>query len=295
VEKSQAQHGKTSSQTNRIKTETFTETFASSSRGNQRHDLRNRHDVKRGKELVIESSTNILSSFLYIFQHSPASLFCWTMCQQAFNACMILLLDAAATGSWPYEWLIRETHNIFVELHRNGVHRLAAVASTRIGQGLAQLAAMRSQADNQSLQGQHISVNMAYSIPGPAITEPVMDHNAAMYLLEDLEPQSYAPAAFQPFHWGTSPIPQNAPDATFVGQISSVPAAPMNTIDVSAQQWGTALPSMEFIRSNSNSRFPNVMPPSCEPDRRYDMLPTTAPSMQRSESRLGWDYAGVRD
>jgi hypothetical protein len=48
----------------------------------------------RGRNLVIASAEEVLDAFIFLFLRVPAALISWTMGQQAFNACMILLLDA---------------------------------------------------------------------------------------------------------------------------------------------------------------------------------------------------------
>jgi hypothetical protein len=159
------------------------------------------------------------------------------------------------------------------------------------------MAATRSQAANRHPQRHHISVNMAYSIPGPTITESVMDQHAAMYLLEDLGPQSYAPAPFQPFHWAVSENQHNLPGSTFVGHLSMLQPTSTNAIDTSVPPMETVPSSMGYTQSNTDPRLPNAIPPSHRPDRRYTMLSQAEmglPLMHASNSRMSWEYTGMR-
>nr|OQO30941.1 hypothetical protein B0A51_04168 [Rachicladosporium sp. CCFEE 5018] len=51
----------------------------------------------RGRALVVNSSIHLLQTFLFFRHRNPAVLICWTLDQQAFNAAMILILDAWET------------------------------------------------------------------------------------------------------------------------------------------------------------------------------------------------------
>nr|OQO30757.1 hypothetical protein B0A51_02453 [Rachicladosporium sp. CCFEE 5018] len=93
----------------------------------------------RGRALVVNSSIHLLQTFLFFRHRNPAVLICWTLGQQAFNAAMILILDAWETSNENNEWLVNQAFVVFDEMQRNGVHKLAALAVQHISDGLMQL------------------------------------------------------------------------------------------------------------------------------------------------------------
>lgn len=93
----------------------------------------------RGRPLVIDSSLNVVFTFLFLHKRVPAVLVCWNMSQQAFNACMILLLDAFETRSHVNLWLVEEADRVFRDMDSNSVHGLAKVASESINRALSEI------------------------------------------------------------------------------------------------------------------------------------------------------------
>ena len=98
----------------------------------------------RGRSLVLASSSDILTAFLFFHARIPAALVCWNIGQQAFNSCMILLLDAMETGSLERIDKVEKAYIVFLQLQRNGVHGLAGMAVDKISWGLARLGRMRN-------------------------------------------------------------------------------------------------------------------------------------------------------
>ena len=90
----------------------------------------------RGRPLVINSSVQLLQTFLFFSHRHPAVLICWTIGQQAFNAAMIIMLDAWEMDHEQNMWLVDEALLVFTELQRNGIHKLAELAVVRITKGI---------------------------------------------------------------------------------------------------------------------------------------------------------------
>lgn len=90
----------------------------------------------RGRPLVINSSVQLLQTFLFFSHRHPAVLICWTIGQQAFNAAMIIVLDAWETENEQNMWLVDEALLVFTDLQRNGIHKLAELAVVRITKGI---------------------------------------------------------------------------------------------------------------------------------------------------------------
>jgi hypothetical protein len=97
-----------------------------------------RSEVERGRAVVLSSSEELLSAFLFFWQRIPAVLVCWSLGQQAFNSCMILILDALETGDMRRIRRVEQAYAIFDELDKKGVHKLANLAVERISWGLHQ-------------------------------------------------------------------------------------------------------------------------------------------------------------
>ncbi|KAF2488279.1 hypothetical protein BU16DRAFT_419951, partial [Lophium mytilinum] len=87
---------------------------------------------ERGRSLVITSSRSLIDAFLFFYHRVPAALICWTMGQQAFNSCMILLTDALETGSLANVPQVERAYAVFVELEKLGIHKLAGLAVERV-------------------------------------------------------------------------------------------------------------------------------------------------------------------
>ena len=94
------------------------------------------HAPIRGRPLVINSSVQLLQTFLFFSHRHPAVLICWTIGQQAFNAAMIIMLDAWEMDHEQNMWLVNEALLVFTDLQRNGIHKLAELAVARITTGI---------------------------------------------------------------------------------------------------------------------------------------------------------------
>lgn len=181
---------------------------------------------------MVNSSIHILHTFLFFHYRNPAVLICWTIGQQAFNACMILIFDAWETKNEQNEWLVNLAFAIFSELESQDIHSLAKLAVQRIGMGLAQLNQRRA----QSIGGNIPSSPQHQPLPlsNPPLTtdwsgDTVMG-NPSMILLEDPGLQSYVPSSFQPLAWtmagSTRPLVSNPAS-------SSSPSLPASTVPIS--------------------------------------------------------------
>ncbi|KAK6407549.1 hypothetical protein LTR95_018533 [Oleoguttula sp. CCFEE 5521] len=174
----------------------------------------------RGRALVVNSSIHLLQTLLFFRHRSPAVLICWTLGQQAFNAAMILILDAWETWNENNEWLVNQAFVIFDEMQRNGVHKLAALAVQHISNGLMQLG-RRRQGRLATVEQVHPvscsnSEHLAHCPVPPYLTmppTPLLDlsgdavmGNSGTYLLEDTNLESYAPQSFAPFHFAMPPV-----------------------------------------------------------------------------------------
>ncbi|KAK1081439.1 hypothetical protein LTR33_004686 [Friedmanniomyces endolithicus] len=223
----------------------------------------------RGRDLVVNSSISILQTFLFFHHRNPAVLTCWTMGQQAFNASMILLIDAWETDNTVNQWWVDEAFAVFVGLDNKGVHTLAKLAVQRISDGVAQLGLRRKERKEQAsasrrssaqhnhhhqaqpqqqhqLQQPQLQLDTAFMADWSA--DAVMG-NTAMFLLEDPGLQSYVQPPFQPLGWRmagggdgittSSPLsqyyPSNPPTVapsptTAMINVSNVTAAPFPVV-----------------------------------------------------------------
>jgi hypothetical protein len=168
----------------------------------------------RGRALVLSSSEDLLTAFLFLHTRVPAALISWTMGQQAFNACMILLLDAMETVDLSRIGKVEKVYVVFTQLEKNGVHELATLAVERISWGLVELGRMKKQAGacgvvqpmepargrmsrcDMDMQGAAGSEAML-----PGVMHDTVMGNTGMLLLEDPGLQSFVPEAFAPLTW----------------------------------------------------------------------------------------------
>ncbi|TKA81082.1 hypothetical protein B0A55_02543 [Friedmanniomyces simplex] len=176
------------------------------------------HAAVRGRDLVINSSISILQTFLFFHHRNPAVLICWTMGQQAFNASMILLIDAWETGNTVNQWWVDQAYIVFVGLDSKGVHKLAGLAVQRISDGVAQLGLRQkerkeqasasrrssSQYQQQQQQQQHHQQQPVLQLDTASMADWSADAvmgNTGMFLLEDSGLQSHVQPRFQPLGW----------------------------------------------------------------------------------------------
>ncbi|KAK4979395.1 hypothetical protein LTR28_005040 [Elasticomyces elasticus] len=174
----------------------------------------------RGRPLVLHSSLSLIHALLFFYHRVQPALICWTMGQQAFNACMILLLDSMETGDLQNLWRVEEAFRVFCELEKHGVHKLASLAVSKISEGLQRLrdltmkrqesnlvaGVLRSQ--NQpslSRRSSYGTTPAVYEQPSAAVAESfgsdTVMGNTGMFLLEDPGLQSCVPQSFIPLRW----------------------------------------------------------------------------------------------
>ncbi|KAJ4300017.1 hypothetical protein N0V90_005266 [Kalmusia sp. IMI 367209] len=169
----------------------------------------------RGRTLVLSSSQDLLTAFLFFHKRIPAAQITWNMGQQAFNSCMILLIDALETRELSRIGIVEQAYVVFMQLQKNGVHELASLAVDKVSLGLAQLGRMRGA---PGAQVQKLPLRPLRSgVPGCDVEMQGMAGNEAgqrtrvmhdtvmgntgMFLLEDLGLQSHVSEAFAPLTW----------------------------------------------------------------------------------------------
>ncbi|KAL9081238.1 MAG: hypothetical protein Q9157_000213 [Trypethelium eluteriae] len=188
--------------------------------------------IPRGRPAVIISSIALLTAFVFYSKREPQALICWSICQGAFNASMILLLDAMEMG--PTESSRNNMHKVhvcwrvFKGLEEHGVHKLAALARRKVGEGLgsvqevwakkrkdnAEERGMRQ--ENESLSGTSragrnnvrteqggesaVNANGQNATVALGYGDTVMG-NTGMLLLEDPGLQAFRPEGFAPLKW----------------------------------------------------------------------------------------------
>jgi hypothetical protein len=177
----------------------------------------------RGRPLVLASSEDLLTAFLFFYARMPAALICWSMGQQAFNSCMILLLDAMETGDLGRIGKVEKAFAVFTELDKHGVHKLANLAVERVSWGLTEIKRMIDQMQSNTNTNANANVSRRGStvlarvgeMQIQAVTEKIGSEatqgsgsvhdtvmgNTGMLLLEDPGLQSFVPEAFEPFTW----------------------------------------------------------------------------------------------
>jgi hypothetical protein len=112
--------------------------------------------MPRGRPLVIESCLALLDAFQFFYKRVPSALVDWTIGQQAFNACMILLLDGIDRGSIEHIERVERAHTIFAEMDKAGMHQLTELALSRIAEGLKSLR-LQSETRKPSINAEAIS------------------------------------------------------------------------------------------------------------------------------------------
>lgn len=161
----------------------------------------------RGRTLVLASSEEVLDAFLFFYLRVPAALISWSMAQQAFNASMILLLDAMERMSITSGAVKADkAYVVFQELQN--IHSLATLAVERISWGLAKLHEVTQMPaghpGTREAQGYESDVarvwNEAINAPHAMYEDSVMNATG-MFLLEDQGLQGFVPEAFAPITW----------------------------------------------------------------------------------------------
>ena len=188
-------------------------------------------------------------------------LVCWTTGQQAFNACMILLLDAWETGNQQNRWLIEQAFTVFSELETKGVHKFAKLAVQHIADWLKLLDTKREYDIHQS----SLASNMQSMIDFRGDT--VMG-NTGMFLLDDPGLQSFVPASFQPLSWniaGSSQFShyphQTTPEIPSpVVPVSEITVAPFPITAPSFMPTSTVLNVASAYAVGLQPRMPDLQP-----------------------------------
>ncbi|KAI5195008.1 hypothetical protein E4T39_08399 [Aureobasidium subglaciale] len=180
--------------------------------------------IPRGRPLVIDSCLALLDAFLFFYKRVPSALVDWTIGQQAFNACMILLLDGIDCESIENIVRVETAYRIFVEMDKAGMHQLTGLATSRIADGLDKLRQV-FEARKMSINTEAISpMNVQHSHSGTAenpfdasMGQRLRSHGfshdsvmgaTGMFLLEDhgLQTSSLRPEVSAPLH--TAPTPE---------------------------------------------------------------------------------------
>jgi len=175
--------------------------------------------IRRGRPLVLSSSEDLLTAFLFFYARMPAALICWDLGQQAFNSCMILLLDAMETADLGRIGKVEKVFAVFTELDEHGVHKLANLAVERVSWGLAEIKRMMDQVQlntnaNASRRGSMAPARggqmqmqgateqtESEAMQGLENVHDTVMGNTGMLLLEDPGLQSFVPEAFEPLTW----------------------------------------------------------------------------------------------
>ena len=223
----------------------------------------------RGHSLVIESASSVLRAFLFFHWKNKALLVCWTMGQQAFNAAMILLLNA-----WESEYkqdmtFVDQTYAVFAELERDGVHKLAKLATERMWAAMEQVRLRDIQREAGSRRASHFAPQNAKLEPDTApltgLTGDTVMGGASMYVLEDQGLQ-FQTSKFPGFrHWGFPTTAENSahpsnpsgpstpnvlPQTIPVSQIAAAPFPVMATAPVTPYDLGMQ-PQMALARRST--------------------------------------------
>jgi len=158
---------------------------------------------------------------MFFHYRDPAALIDWATAQQAFNGCMILLLDAlecrtVTTGAFKAE----QAFVVFKDLYENSVHELAGLAVEKLSLCLQELHRLITlPSDVQSLGQRHTAMQGAQqneATRASAATETVMGHTG-MFLLEDMSQQTAANGVFSPMVRNTSNIATQAEEHHHAG------------------------------------------------------------------------------
>ncbi|KAI9697171.1 MAG: hypothetical protein M1820_007907 [Bogoriella megaspora] len=155
--------------------------------------------IPRGRPLVLHSSTFLLNTILFLSRREPCALIVWGVCQAAFNAGMILILDAIECGrsERTVENLrkVQAAWRVFKGLEEGGVHRLAGLARRRVEEGLGRC--REAWSGQQQRQQQEARGAMGGGVVG---AEGVMGATGMM-LLEDHGLQAFRPEGYAPLRW----------------------------------------------------------------------------------------------
>ncbi|KAH0287704.1 hypothetical protein KCU62_g5650, partial [Aureobasidium sp. EXF-3399] len=224
--------------------------------------------MPRGRPLVIESCLALLDAFQFFHKRVPSALVDWTIGQQAFNACMILVLDGIDRESVEHIERVEKAHTIFVKMDKAGMHQLTELAMSRIAEGLRTLR-HQSETRKPSMAAEPISPmdvapNHQRASDNPFdwgmgqqlhnhdfLHEPVMGATG-MFLLEDhgLQTRAYQPKI--------PPSPGNLPTP----DIAVIPSPSSKQPSFEA---GLMLPSTTLLEPRRDSAHPLGFVPNNHP------------------------------
>lgn len=162
----------------------------------------------RGRAAVLSSSESLICAFMFFYRKDPASLIDWTLGQQAFNSCMILLFDAIELNRITTAVAkVEQVYVIFKELSDNRVHKIADLAVERISWGLAELHRISTQTTSDGIEGRQYTQDFraGYMAQNEATsrgeTYDTVMGNTGMMLLEDPGLQAFHHEPFSPVQW----------------------------------------------------------------------------------------------
>ena len=240
----------------------------------------------RGRSLVVNSSIALVNAFMFFHYRRPQVLICWTMGQQCFNACMILILDAWETENENNLWLVNQAFAVFQQLDNNGVHKLAGLAVARISTGLAVLEQRRNERKQQAaasrgMSGYQPQLQIDTASMSDFHSDTVMG-NTGMFLLEDTGLQSFDPMAFAPLGWNmagsghpshsSNPTTPNIPSPMIpISQVTAAPfpvvtAPPYTSNGIMAGSYMTHLPPhLQQQQLQVQQQYQHTRPPTSGP------------------------------
>jgi hypothetical protein len=148
--------------------------------------------------LVLSSSEDILTAFLFFYAREPAALISWVIAQQAFNCSMILLVHALETADISRIRRVEQAYAIFKELQDNHVHKLASLAVEKISWGLEEL---RKNMEGSGPRHRDSATEMQEAGQNEARRNPMgrrdtVMGNTGMFSLEEPGLQSFTSEAF---------------------------------------------------------------------------------------------------
>ena len=85
---------------------------------------------------ILESCREVLKVLEYFSNRQNRGWINWSICQQAYNAAVILGTSMSTLGDLDDKRLLNKTRDGFAEIHRLGIHRLAGVAAETLGKFL---------------------------------------------------------------------------------------------------------------------------------------------------------------
>lgn len=125
----------------------------------------------RGRPQVLASSDALLLAFEFFYRALPTALIDWTIGQQAFNACMILLLDMQETRNLLHQPRVDLAFLIFRELDNKGVHKLAQFAVSRISRESVRLRDLVQGTQSSAILSRPLPVQVPPSIRYVDVTQ----------------------------------------------------------------------------------------------------------------------------